>query len=1748
METAVPANGQQWHPAIETFPDRKLAILPHKKKKPAATLQPALLWTVAAEPEQAMPIARTVPPAAFHLDGIETASGLKAKASDLLAAIRLLKWLETDNREASAEEKRLLARFTGFGAIANYIFPEPGTGRYKEGWEGLGRELRGLLSEEEYASAKRSTFNAFYTAPIVMQGVYDALAHLGVGGEEVRVLEPGCGIGNFIGMAPPGMPMKFTGVEMETLSGRIARKLYPQHDIRLENFKDTQLPPGSVDLVVGNVPFSDLKLRYNGAPLALHEYFFAKSLDALRDGGIMALVTSRYLLDKLDLSFRQQLSELADFLGAVRLPSHAFANQGTQVVTDIVFLGKRGREMPARHSGDWLDTEPLADGQEGTRLNRYFVDHPEMVAGTLTVGRGMYHNHELLVEAPADGLEGALHTAIARLPRDAYVRRDAPLPELVAAPTLSAAASERRLPPGSLLVGEHGRIMQVTDAYGHLEPVMHGQNALNALTGTTGQKLAALIGLRDAARLALWTQNEERPQPERETARLRLNALYDRFVEQWGPINKTTITKRADGGVTRRMPNVEKFRDDPDAYLVMALERYDEKTDSAEKMPILLQDVVGPTETVRQVGTALDGLLVSLNERGRVDLDLISRLYGKPEQEIIDELGTRIFYDPALEAHVTAEAYLSGNVREKLRLAREAAGNLDMEANIAALEEAQPADVSPGDIDPNLGAPWIPVAVIRDFVAALLECDARDIQVAHTGKEALWLVNAARSVTESVQAVSSFGTADCHAIDLLNDALNLRVPTLYQTIRDGEEEKRIVDQTATLAAREKLGAIKERFRQWVFADPDRTDELVRRYNDIFNNVRLRSYDGAHLTFPGMNPAITLHRHQVDAIWRTMSGGNTLLAHAVGAGKTFEMIAAGMKMKQTGLVRKPLYVVPNHMLEQFSREFYLLYPNANLLVASKDDLTEANRKLLTAKVASGAWDGVIMTHSSFSKIGMSPEFQREFLQEQIRDYEALLTDMRSSAADDAEKRLIKQIEKKKAAWEERLETLMNAGDKDSGLTFEDLGVDQIFIDEAHLFKNLETATKMERVAGVQTDGSQRALDLLMKTHYLETRTPGRGVTFATGTPISNSMVEMYTLLRFLAPHLLEERGIGHFDAWAAVFGDIVDSVELSPDGQSLRTNRRFARFVNLPELLQIFHLFADVKTASMLDLPRPKLKGNAPQIVACPMSDTQRAIQEHLVARYERVRAGGLNPRIDNALNITTDGRKLALDARLVIPGAMAFAEGKIEALVEKVHDIWQRTTESRATQMIFCDLGVSDADGRFSVYQEVIRRLQERGIPACEIASIGDYDSDTRKAQLFAQVRRGDVRVLLGSTSKMGTGTNVQQRLIALHHLDAPWKPAEVEQREGRILRQGNMHDEVEIYRYVTEGSFDAYMWQTLETKAGFINQLMTGDLSVRRMEDMDEQALSYAEVKAIASGNPAMLTLAKMDMEHQRLVRLERAHQDEQYQLRRTVRILEKTDIPALRKHYRALDADLSVIQQHGGITSPELALNGQRVTEGDQAARSLRQQVQRAWEDAVYRLESAPEGSQEQRKLGSFGGIELIFTLEKGEAESWHGLLELKGAIKRTQSLRSPNSEKLVEYLQRMVDALVEAHTETQAELAKAQARLASFQQHLGQPFAHQARLTELSGMRSVLQSLLQDGVTMETIHEQWSGASWLPPVPPAGETEVTQALVKAFEAWMQPGAMIRPPMPEGYSDAHAVLPLMVREQRREWLAMAA
>src|SRR5581483_2184582 len=899
--------------------------------------------------------------------------------------------------------------------------------------------------------------------------------------------------------------------------------------------------------------------------------------------------------------------------------------------------------------------------------------------------------------------------------------------------------------------------------------------------------------------------------------------------------------------------------------------------------------------------------LVSLNQRGMVDLPYIATLYGKPEEQVIAELGELIFLDPESQSWVTADAYLSGNVRAKLAAA-ERAGPQYLR-NVNALRQVQPEDVLPGDIDAGLGAPWIPASDIQAFAAELFHVDPSSVPIAHLKKDAVWSLDARYAAKASVAATSEYGTSRANGTWLLELALNMKSPTIYDTIQAGDREERVVNQEATMAAREKQKLIKERFRSWVFTDHDRTERLVRIYNDTYNNLRPRLFDGSHLDFTGMNQTISLRSHQKDAIWRGMSSGNTLLAHVVGAGKTFTMAATGMKMKQAGLIKKPMYVVPNHLLEQFAREFMQLYPNAKLLVASKEDLSRDRRKMLTAKIASGDWDGIIVTHSSFEKIGMSRDYQEKFLTEQIAEYDKLL--LEHAAERGANRNLIKTIEKQKAARCERLKDLLAEDKKDDGLVFDELGVDHVFIDEAHYFKNLETPTKMDRVAGIQTGGSERAFDVYMKARYLGEQHPGHGVTFATGTPISNTMTELYTVQRFLDPEGLRSRGIEHFDAWAATFGEVVDTMEIAPDGTTLKPRSRFARFVNLPELQMMFRSFADVQTPEMLNLPRPRMETGKPIVVACPMSDEQHALQDELVARYERLRSQKVDPREDNALAITTDGRKLALDARMLSATAPDHPGSKINALADNVIRIWRRAEATRGTQMIFCDMGVHDTPWRYSAYDDVIGKLVAGGIPRAQIAAVGDADSDAKKRALFDQVRSGQVRVLLGSTQKMGTGTNVQKRLVALHHLDAPWKPAEVEQREGRILRQGNENEEVAVYRYVTEGSFDAFMWQALETKARFISQVMTGNNAARRAEDIGGQELSYAEVKAIASGNPAVLTLAEADAELRRLGVLKKNHADEQYLARRNLRDLPGT-IERLTQRWHGLTADQATLKAH--------------------------------------------------------------------------------------------------------------------------------------------------------------------------------------------------------------------------------------------
>jgi N12 class adenine-specific DNA methylase len=1576
------------------------------------------------------------PPAAL-------AAGEKAKARDILVAIRTLKTIEQEQRPSTAEEKQTLARFAGFGPVALSIFPDPVTGRFKDaGWQALGEELKALLTPEEYDSVKRTTFNAFYTSPTVIQAIFNALSRSGVNGK-ATILEPGCGIGNFISGGRDGQ--HFIGIELDSISGRIAKALHPEHDIRIENFRDTKLPENRIDAVIGNVPFADLKLDYRGQKLSLHDFFFAKSIDALKPGGILALVTSHFTLDKQNARLRERLGGAADFLGAIRLPSDAFKREGTSVVTDIVFLRKRAPGEPPRHPDtDWLGVAPLSiDGVE-VPINRYFLHHPEMVLGQWSRKDTLYGEGYSLVSN--GDLSQKLRQAIDRLPECDPMP---PAPDMAyqaqTAPAFTPPPPERHIGEGSFFIGEDRVIYQSQDGQG--VPVVYGGTTLKSNATMTGRRLAALIELRDRARRVLQSQNEGSPAAHRDDARRELNRAYERLIASYGPINKTTFGETADGNIIRRMPNLVKFREDPDAMLVMSLEDYDEVTGKAAKAAIMVRDVVGKKPPVTHVRTAEEGLLVSLNQRGAVDLPFIATLYAKPEEQVISELGDLIFHDPEAKSWQTADAYLSGNVREKLAAAERAGPQYAR--NVSSLREVQPEDVLPGDIDAGLGAPWIPGSHIQAFAADLFRVDSSSVPLAHLKKEAVWSLDAGYDAKASVGATSEFGTARANGTWLLELALNMKSPTIYDTIQAGDREERVVNQEATMAAREKQKLIKERFRSWVFTDPERTERLVRIYNDTYNNLRPRLFDGSHLDFPGMNQTIQLRPHQEDAVWRGMSSGNTLLAHVVGAGKTFTMAATGMKMKQAGLIKKPMYVVPNHLLEQFAREFIQLYPNARLLVAAKEDLSRERRKMLTAKIASGDWDGIIVTHSSFERIGMSRDYQEKFLTQQIAEYDHLL--LEHAAEKGANRNLIKTIEKQKAARCERLKDLLAENKKDDGLVFDELGVDHVFIDEAHYFKNLETPTKMERVAGIQTGGSERAFDVYMKARYLDEQHPGHGVTFATGTPISNTMVEMYTMQRFLDPAGLRSRGIEHFDAWAATFGEVVDTMEISPDGAGLRPRSRFARFTNLPELQQMFKAFSDVQTAEMLNLARPKLKGGKPIVVACPMSDEQHELQQELVQRYERLRSQKVDPRVDNALAITTDGRKLATDARMLSPTAPDFPDSKVNRLVENVTATWRETAATRGTQMIFADMGVNPTPWGYSAYDDIIKKLIAAGVPAEQIATIGDAESDAKKQALFEKVRQGSVRVLIGSTQKMGTGTNVQKRLVALHHLDAPWKPAEVEQRDGRILRQGNENEEVAIYRYVTEGSFDAYMWQALETKARFIGQVITGDNAARRAEDIGGQELSYAEVKAIASGNPAVLTLAEADAELQRLNLLKKNHLDEQYVTRRSVRDLPST-ITKLNERLTKLNADEATAAAH---THDPVTI-GKRPWSKEDAPSVLADQLDHLPRN-VLNTTRVP--------LGTYRGLRFGMVLHP----QFPSDVYLEGEMTRQSMLNRDHQgpRAVLNALERLATGYGSDIVRARQDLSIAESQLRDYRERLGKPFPHEAYLSDLTGLRDQLKA---------------------------------------------------------------------------------
>lgn len=1450
--------------------------------------------------------------------------GPKQKFQQNLKAIRQLRALHAAARPATDEEKAVLVKYVGWGAMPQ-VFDE-----FNPLWLEQREALRKELTEEEYEFARSTTLNAHYTSPVVIGAMYRALERFGFQGG--RILEPASGIGHFIGLMPEPVLRRsiVTGIEIDPLTARIAKALYPDSDIRAQPFEQSKLADGFYDLAISNVPFGDYTVhdpRWNRYKFPIHDYFFAAALEKVRPNGLVMFITSRGTMDKLDSSLREVLSTRAELLGAIRLPNDAFKrNAGTEVTTDIVMLRKlRPGEAPAGPS--WKEVADYNnDLGENFAINEYFAARPEMMLGRMRLSGRMYRDNEPTLESDQRDLGEALAEAIEKLPQKIYESQS----HQVAQPTL-----EQTIPAPDYVKPNayclHEGMVCIRE-----ETVLR---PLNDLPSETRSRIRGLIQVRDAVRACLRSQLDGSTEEQVVDTRFQLNLAYDRFSSRFGPINLRANQRAFDG--------------DPDLPLLLSLESYDDETKTAKKATIFRERTIHHRQPVESVSGPKEALLVSLNERGRVDLDHMAALLGKPIEELLPDLKGIIFLNPQTNEWETDDQYLSGNVREKFAVA-DAAAVTDprFRENVEALKSVQPADLSATEIDVRLGASWLPSDDVKQFVHKLLNVSS-GIEINHIHALGTWHVNGGWEARGATANTTDWGTDRYTALELIEDALNLKTPTVYDLNAD---KKPVVNAQATEAAREKQERIKESFKEWVWSDDSRRDRLCRLYNDTFNHTRVRTFNGEHLTLPGASSAIQLHSHQKAGTWRILQTPNTLLAHVVGAGKTYTMVASAMELKRLGLARKPMFAVPNHMLGQFSTELLTLYPGANILVAGKEDFESKNRKKLFSRVATGNWDAVIVTHSGFERIPLSHDTQKRFFEEQLHELKVI----QLQNADTNNRRLVKELERAKKRLEARLQALAADHKKDNTLTFEELGVDRLFVDEAHYFKNLFYLTKMTRIAGLPQTSSERAFDMFLKVRHVQSLNGGGGVVFATGTPIANSMAEMFTMQRYLQPNELKKHNLDHFDAWAATFGEPVTAMELSPDGAGYRLNTRFARFINVPELMQMFRQTADVQTAAMLNLPRPKLDGEKPAVRNAPATPDLKAFVQELAARAERLKTNRVDPSKDNMLKITSEGRKAALDLRLMNSAARDEPQGKVNQAVENIHRIWQETAAERSAQMVFCDLS-TPKDRGFSVYRDMAEKLERLGVPSGDIAFIQDYDSDAGKLGLFRDVRAGKVRILFGSTQKMGSGTNVQERLIALHHLDAPWRPADVEQREGRILRQGNKNAVVQIYRYVSEGSFDAYMWQTLETKAKFIAQVMSGDMTIRRLEDLDSAALTYAEVKAIASGNPLVIEKAQVDAELIRLTRLRSAHAEEQYRIRTNLRRSHE-DAETFMARLSNLREDIKARQDTSGDNF-RIELEGQALDNRGVAGELI-----------VRRAEKMKNRFGEDVRLGRFAGFDLF------------------------------------------------------------------------------------------------------------------------------------------------------------------------------
>ena len=1576
--------------------------------------------------------AEPVPEAAgnFHItDDNLGVGGPKQKFARNIEAIQTLRTLEQEHRGATAEEQQVLSQYVGWGGLADVFDPN------KENWSAEYTQLKGLLTEEEYAAARASTLNAHYTSPVVIRAIYDAVEKMGF--QSGNILEPSMGIGNFFGMLPSGMAdSRLYGVELDSITGRIAQKLYPQADITVAGFETTDRRD-FYDLAVGNVPFGQYKVNdkaYNKLGFSIHNYFFAKTIDQIRPGGVIAFVTSRFTMDSKDSSARKYMAERADLLGAIRLPNNAFkANASTEVVSDILFLQKRDR--PADIEPAWVQ---LGQTEDSFNINQYFVDHPEMVLGNLELESTQY-GHDLTVAPIEDAnLADQLTEAVQHI-EGQYTAVE------IAAPDVADAEVQRKTLPADPTVKNFSYTVVDGEIYYRENSIM----TQIELSDNAKGRVAGMVELRQIVNELIDQQLNDFPDEDIKASQAKLNYAYDAFTAKYGLINDKK--------------NARLFDDDSSYYLLCSLENLDENKNLKSKADMFTKRTIRPERVVTSVDTPSEALAVSIGEHGKVDLPYMAELLGTPGnyERITTELSGVIFKDPAADADdpeagwQTADEYLSGNVRDKLRMAQLAAeSRSEFKGNVDALTKAQPKDLEASEIDVRLGATWLAPSIVQQFMMETFQPPYRirynnAITVRYSPYTSEWRIsNKSATGFGDIMATETYGTRRANAYKILEDTLNLRDSRVYDTIEENGKEKRVLNQNETTLAQQKQQAIKDAFAGWVWKDPQRRALLVKKYNELFNSTRPREYDGSHIHFVGMNPEINLREHQRNAVAHVLYGYNTLLAHEVGAGKSFEMAASAMELKRLGLCQKSLFVVPNHLTEQWASEFLRLYPNAKLLVTSKKDFEPGNRKKFCARIATGDYDAVIIGHSQFEKIPLSAERQERLIQEQMDEIEEAIEEAKAQVG---EHFTVKQLEKLRKSLKQKLEKLQGADRKDDVVTFEQLGVDRLFVDESQAFKNLYLYTKMRNVAGLSTSEAQKSSDMFGKCRYLDEITGGRGVIFATGTPLSNSMTEMYTLMRYLQYNTLQQKGLTHFDAWASTFGETTTAIELAPEGTGYRARTRFAKFFNLPELMAMFKEAADIKTSDQLHLPVPDAKF---ETVVVKPSEIQQDMVQALSERAAEVHSGSVDPSVDNMLKITSDGRKIGLDQRLMNSALPDDPNSKLNACVNNVLRIWNDTKEQKLTQLIFCDMSTPKGDGSFNVYDDIRSKLLNAGVPEQEIEFIHNADTENKKAELFSKVRSGQVRVLLGSTAKMGAGTNVQTLLVAVHHLDVGWRPSDMTQRNGRIIRQGNQNKQVYVYNYVTESTFDAYLYQTLENKQKFISQIMTSKSPMRSCDDIDEQALSYAEIKALCAGDPRIREKMDLDVQVAKLKVLRGDFQNQKYRLEDKLLKTFPEEIQKQKTRIAALQQDSQIAAAHPQDKENFCGMTIKGMVYDDKKA---------AGERLLLARQEMPNA--DMMLLGTYRGFELNIRFDSFKNEHQAVLrAELSYPVSLGDDARG-NITRLDNAIDNFADRIADAENALQNLEQQKQAA----EVEVAKPFAQEEELAEKSARLAELNALL-------------------------------------------------------------------------------